>query len=349
MRIAARWLVRHRTAYLQNTLIVGAGDVGQMLARKVLQHPEYRLNVVGFVDDAPKERRDDLGGLTIVATTDELEHAVRELRVERVIIAFSRDSLVRTLDLLRQLGDLGVRVDIVPRFFEFLGPKIRIDWLEAVPLLTLQGASPRGVSRAVKRAIDIVGASVGILLTAPLFAVIAWQIARDSPGPVFFRQKRLGRGMNEFTIFKFRTMRMDTDDAAHRAGISETMKARPTSPSSGLFKPSRDDAITRVGRWLRRTSLDELPQLINVVRGEMSLVGPRPSLPYEVEHFDEHHFERFDFAPGLTGLWQVRGRALTSWREAVEMDVTYVRGWSLGLDLWLLCRTPAQLVRLKTC
>jgi lipopolysaccharide/colanic/teichoic acid biosynthesis glycosyltransferase len=153
--------------------------------------------------------------------------------------------------------------------------------------------------------------------------------------------------MKEFTIVKFRTMRVDTDEDAHREAIRATMQPGATS-LNGLYKADNGHAITDVGRWLRRTSLDELPQLINVLRGEMSLVGPRPSLPYEIEHFEPHHFERFRVAPGLTGLWQVKARALTSWREAVEMDVAYVQGWSLGLDFSLLCRTPAQVIRLKT-
>jgi exopolysaccharide biosynthesis polyprenyl glycosylphosphotransferase len=347
-RMAARTVVRRSARYLENTLIVGAGDVGQRLATKLRQHPEYRLNLVGVVDDDPPESARAAGACPIVGSVDQLPELVHELDVGRVIVAFSRDTALRTLDLVRQLGDENVCVEIVPRLFEAVGPNARMDWLESVPLLRLPGTTPSRSARKAKRAIDVTGAALVLVLTAPLFAFIAWKIRRDSAGPVFFRQTRLGRDMEEFTILKFRTMRTGTTDSAHRGSIEAQMKRDSTPDANGLFKANQDAAITDVGRWLRRTSLDELPQMINVLRGEMSLVGPRPSMPYEIESFEPHHFERFRVAPGVTGLWQVTARALTSWREAVEMDVAYVRSWSLGLDIWLLCHTPAQLVRLKT-
>jgi lipopolysaccharide/colanic/teichoic acid biosynthesis glycosyltransferase len=140
-------------------------------------------------------------------------------------------------------------------------------------------------------------------------------------------------------------MRVDADESAHRAYIEQIMDTRAGPEANGLYKLDREDDVTRFGRWLRSTSLDELPQLLNVVRGDMSLVGPRPCLPYEVDHFEPHHFERFSVVPGITGLWQVTARARSTFIEALEMDVAYARGWSLGLDLWLLARTPLQLLR----
>jgi lipopolysaccharide/colanic/teichoic acid biosynthesis glycosyltransferase len=146
--------------------------------------------------------------------------------------------------------------------------------------------------------------------------------------------------MREFTVLKFRTMYVDTDPAEHRAYIATTLGSYASIGSNGLYKPAQDQAVTPFGRWLRRTSLDELPQLINVLRGDMSLVGPRPCIPYETEHFEPHQFVRFAVPAGVTGLWQVTARARASFGEALEMDVAYVRGWSLGLDLRLLFRTP---------
>jgi lipopolysaccharide/colanic/teichoic acid biosynthesis glycosyltransferase len=163
-----------------------------------------------------------------------------------------------------------------------------------------------------------------------------------------FRQVRLGLMMNEFTLLKFRTMRCNVDDSEHREYIRATMSADAAANGNGVYKLDRGDAITRAGRWLRRTSLDELPQLINVLRGEMSLVGPRPCLQYETEHFQPHHFERFLVPPGLTGLWQVTARAHATFGEALDMDVAYARGWSLKLDLWLLFQTPRQVLRQKS-
>ena len=197
----------------------------------------------------------------------------------------------------------------------------------------------------IKRALDVVVAAVLLLLAAPLMLVLALLIKRDSPGPVLFRQTRLGKDMREFTLLKFRTMRVDTDDSAHRAFISATMTHAAEPTTTGLYKLEREDAVTRFGAWLRRTSLDELPQLINVLRADMSLVGPRPCIPYEVERFEPHHFDRFLVPAGLTGLWQTSARAHSTFGEALDMDVLYAQSWSLGLDLLLLARTPLQVLR----
>lgn len=197
----------------------------------------------------------------------------------------------------------------------------------------------------LKRLVDIVVAGLLLTLTAPLFAVASLVIKAESPGPVFFRQRRLGLKAREFTMLKFRTMKMDTSSAEHRAYIQVSMREEIPQSTRGVFKLAREGDLTRIGSWLRRSSLDELPQLVNVLRGEMSLVGPRPCLPYETEEFLPHHFERFRVPAGMTGLWQVRARARSTFREALEMDVVYARAWSLGLDLKLLALTPFQLVR----
>jgi exopolysaccharide biosynthesis polyprenyl glycosylphosphotransferase len=347
-RVLARVVSRRSPAYLQNAVIVGAGDVGQLLARKLLQHPEYGIHLVGFVDREPKERRADLRHLTVVGNPEDLPKVVRALGVERVIVAFSQDTPDETAKLIRSLRGFEVRIDIVPRLFELIGPNVEMHTLEGLPLVGLSPAVLGPSSRLLKRSIDIVGAFIGLIVTAPLFGLVALLIWRDSRRPIFFCQTRLGQDMKEFTVLKFRTMKQGTDDVAHRSAIEGVMSSNAIGGDNGLYKPDRQEAVTRVGAWLRRTSLDELPQLVNILRGEMSLVGPRPSLPYELEHFAPHHFERFHVPPGLTGLWQVTARAHATWLEALEMDVAYVRGWSMGLDMWLICRTPLQMLRLKT-
>jgi lipopolysaccharide/colanic/teichoic acid biosynthesis glycosyltransferase len=165
---------------------------------------------------------------------------------------------------------------------------------------------------------------------------------------VFYRQTRLGADMREFTMLKFRTMTVDADQSSHHAYIAQAMNGDHIPGVGELYKLDRRDAVTPIGRWLRRTSLDELPQLINVLQGKMSLVGPRPCLAYETEHFAPHHFERFLVPPGITGLWQVTARAHASFAEALEMDVAYVRSWSIGLDLSLLLQTPAEVFRQRS-
>jgi exopolysaccharide biosynthesis polyprenyl glycosylphosphotransferase len=344
-RAAARAVCRRSVAYLQNTIIVGAGDVGQLVARKLLQHPEYGINLVGFVDGEPKERRADLGHLTLLGATEELPRLVRLFDIERVIVAFSKESHAETLELVRSLRDIGLQIDIVPRLFEVVGPNVGLHTVEGLPLVGLPPVRLSRSSRVLKRTVDLIGAASALVFAAPLFAFIAWRINRDSPGPVFFRQTRLGRGMREFTVLKFRTMKADTDPSDHREFIKTVTSPGAAPQSNGLFKLEGEETVTRVGRWLRRTSLDELPQLINVLRGEMSLVGPRPCLPYEVENFAPYHFERFRVPAGLTGLWQVTARAHSSFGEALDMDVAYARAWSLGLDLQLVLRTPIALLR----
>jgi exopolysaccharide biosynthesis polyprenyl glycosylphosphotransferase len=343
-RAAVRTGVRHRLMYLQNTIIVGAGDVGQLVARKFLHHAEYGINLIGFVDDTPRDRRPGLEHLAVLGPLERLPQLVRQLDVERVVIAFSQDHHERILAVVRRLRSQNVQIDIVPRTFELVGPSVRVHTVEGLPLLGLPPVRLARSSRLVKRGIDVVVAIGGLVLVAPFFAVVALMIRRDSPGPVFYRQTRLGINQRPFTMLKFRSMREGTSDAEHRNYIEETSKPDANLTTNGLYKLDRGDSITRVGRWLRRTSLDELPQLLNVVRGDMSLVGPRPCLPYEVEHFEIHHFDRFLVPAGITGLWQVTARAHATFVEALDMDVAYARGWSLGLDVALAFRTLRQLV-----
>jgi exopolysaccharide biosynthesis polyprenyl glycosylphosphotransferase len=346
-RALALLALRRTLAYFQNAVIVGAGDIGQLVARKILQHPEYGINLVGFVDTEPKERRRDLRHLTLLGTPDELLEIVLALRVERVIIAFSRDEPAATLQLIRALR-AHVQVDIVPRLFDIVGPNATMHALEAMPMLGLPPARSSPSSMLVKRSLDIVGSALLLIVTAPIFAVAAWRIKRESPGPIFFRQQRLGMNQREFTLLKFRTMRIDADEVPHREYIKATMEGRIEVGPDGLFKLDRSDAVTRSGRWLRRKSLDELPQLINVLRGDMSLVGPRPCLAYELEYFAPHHFERFLVPAGLTGVWQVTARGHSTFSDALDMDAVYARSWSLSRDLSLFVRTPLQLLRTGT-
>src|SRR5436190_5294130 len=345
MRAAARAVARRQRAYIQNTVIVGAGDIGQLIGRKLHQHPEYGINLIGFVDAAPKQMRRDLEGAQVVGEPDEIEAIVNRHEVDRVIVAFSGDRHEETLELIRALREHDVQIDIVPRLFQALSPSTPIHSIEGLPLLNVAPMRIPRSSRLVKRALDLVGASILLALTAPLMLVVSLVIRRDSPGPIFFRQRRLGLDMREFTLLKFRTMRDGTDDAPHREYLKQIMSARALPSSNNLYKLERADAVTRVGQWLRRTSIDELPQLINVMRGQMSLVGPRPAIDYELELYAPHHFERFLVPAGLTGLWQVEARSHSTFGEALDLDVAYARGWSLGLDLRLLLRTPLLMLR----
>jgi exopolysaccharide biosynthesis polyprenyl glycosylphosphotransferase len=348
-RRITRDVCKRTQAYEQNTLIVGAGEVGQLIARKLVSHPEYGANIVGFIDRNPRARRADLPeNLTILGSPERMPEIIESLDVERVIVAFSNDGEADMLAAVRLLQDLPVQIDVVPRLFEIVDLRVSMHWVEGMPLLGLPSSYPTRAARIVKRSMDVLGAGVMLAALAPVMAVIAIRIRLDSDGPILFRQTRLGTNMKEFTTLKFRTMHVDTDEAVHRAYIEQTMSPTAVSGENGLYKLDRADAVTGVGRWLRRTSLDELPQLINVLRGDMSLVGPRPCIPYEAESFEPHHLQRFSVPQGLTGLWQVTARASSSYREALDMDVAYARGWSLGLDCRLLLRTPLQVLRQRS-
>ena len=343
-RILGRSLVRRSAAYVQNAVILGAGEVGQLVGRKYAQHPEYGIRLVGLVDDEPWPLRNELAGVPLYATNDLLD-TVRQNDVERVVIAFADLSSERMLELLRELRRLDIQIDVVPRLYEVLTPQMDVHSVEGIPLIGLRPAGISRSSRLLKRTFDLAASSILLLLTAPFFAFAAWRIKHDSAGPVFFRQTRLGENMREFEVLKFRTMVLGSDDDVHREYIRSIMDKGAAPVASGLYKLEREDAITPSGRWLRKSSLDELPNLINVFRGEMSLVGPRPCLAYETEYFAHHHFERFLVPAGMTGLWQVTARARTTFAEALDMDVAYARGWSLGLDLKILARTPLVVFR----
>jgi exopolysaccharide biosynthesis polyprenyl glycosylphosphotransferase len=346
-RAAARVYARGRTSYSQNVMIVGAGDVGQLVGRKVVQHPEFGMRLVGFVDSEPKIMREDLAGTRVLGGPEDIADIVREHQVDRVVVAFSNDRHDQLVHVVRQLRTLDVHVDLVPRLFEAVGPAVGIDEVEGLPLVSLPSVRPARLAWTCKRVGDVVAAAVLLLATAPLMAWIAWRIRRDSTGPVLFKQTRLGQDMRPFTLLKFRSMTVDAADEPHREYLQQIMSPQALPSNSNLYKLEREGDTTKVGAWLRRTSLDELPQLLNVMRGEMSLVGPRPCIPYETELYEPHHFDRFLVPAGMTGLWQVAARAHATFKEALDLDAAYARNWSLSLDLKLLARTPIVVFRNK--
>jgi exopolysaccharide biosynthesis polyprenyl glycosylphosphotransferase len=344
-RAAARALARRQLAYLQNTVIVGAGDVGQLIAKKMLQHPEYGINLVGFVDAAPRERADNLEHLTVLGSPDQLPGIMHLFDVERVIIAFSNESHSETLDLIRSMKDLDVQIDIVPRLFEVVGPKVGIHTVEGIPLVSLPPLRLSRSSRLLKRTLDLVASLAALVLLTPLFAVVGWRIKARSPGPIFFRQVRMGRGDKTFRIFKFRTMTIDADQ--RKADVAHLNMHAQNGGDPRMFKVPDDPRVTRVGVLLRRYSIDELPQLINVLKGEMSLVGPRPLILAEDQYITDWARKRLDLKPGMTGLWQVLGRSEIPFEEMTKLDYLYVTNWSLWGDLRLLVQTLPALVRAR--
>jgi exopolysaccharide biosynthesis polyprenyl glycosylphosphotransferase len=240
--------------------------------------------------------------------------------------------------LLRRCQELGLKVSVVPEMFDVMGPSVEVDEVEGMTVLGLNPPVLSRSSRMLKRTMDIVGGAVAVLLALPLLAVVAIAVKVDSPGPVFFRQHRMGRGGRRFRLVKFRTMVADAE-ARRDALLAD-------SDDPDWLKIEHDPRITRVGRFLRQTSLDELPQFWNVLVGDMSLVGPRPLIESEDRLVEGWGRARLDLTPGITGLWQVLGRTNIPFKEMVKLDYLYVTNWSLWTDVRLILRTlPAVITR----
>jgi exopolysaccharide biosynthesis polyprenyl glycosylphosphotransferase len=345
-RTAARAFGRQRMTYLQNTVIVGAGDVGQLVARKFLQDSDCGINLVGFLDSDPRQRAPDLAHIPVLGPFERLPAVVRLLDVERVVVAFSADSHERTLELVRSLKDLDVQIDIVPRLFEIVGPNVALHTIGGLPLMGLPALHISRSSLLVKRMMDMLVSSVGLVLLSPLFAYVAIRIKRDSPGPVFYRHERIGPGGCAIRLFKFRTMYTGYCRGSDYGGdeaeqMFADLLADPTRRAEfeASQKLEEDPRITRYGAVLRRRSLDELPQLINVLIGELSLVGPRPVTEEELERYGSGVDALLNLRPGITGWWQINGRSNLSYTERVRLDMAYVGSWSLRLDLRILVKT----------
>jgi exopolysaccharide biosynthesis polyprenyl glycosylphosphotransferase len=269
---------------------------------------------------------------------DTMRELVRELNVHRVMIAPSQTNPEVTLDLVRAAKAAGVRVSIVPQVFDVVGNSVVFDDLYGMTVLGVREFALSRSSHAIKRGFDLLGAAVMLLAATPAMALIALAIKLDSRGPVLFRQERVGKAAHRFRISKFRTM---VPDAEERKADLMVM-----NEASGLFKIEKDPRITRVGRVLRKTSLDELPQLFNVLMGQMSLVGPRPLIGSEDEAIKGYDRRRLRLTPGMTGHWQIMGSARVPMHEMVKVDYVYVTTWSLFSDIKILLRTiPYMLAR----
>jgi exopolysaccharide biosynthesis polyprenyl glycosylphosphotransferase len=292
---------------------------------------------VGFVDDEPRQT-DVVARAPWLGTIDDLPWILDAKPIDRMLVAFSARTDEDLVRVLRECDTHGVDVDVVPRLFDLIGRAPRAYALGGFPVLSVTGGRSSAAAAWAKRTLDIAASATGLLLVSPLIALVALLVLLHLGWPVFYLQERVGRGGRRFRIVKFRTLPRGVGEPAcsPRAAVGEgsssiaqavdTLKREATCP-------------TRVGRWLRVTSLDELPQLWNVLIGDMSLVGPRPLRPFEVDALDGWQRRRQSVRPGMTGLWQVLGRSAVPWDERMELDYSYVRHWSLGHDLRILAHT----------
>jgi exopolysaccharide biosynthesis polyprenyl glycosylphosphotransferase len=330
--------VAQLSAPLERALIVGSATARERLAHSLASDPGARVEVVGYLpmederqvvsDWGPRSRRrrtlsfSDLGSL------------VHQLDVDRVFLIPTSADSDTLLDAVSRTTALGVKVSIVPRLFEVVGSAVEFDTVGGVTVLGVRRPGLSRSSRAAKRTMDVIGSMIGLLVLAPFGALVALAIKLDSPGPLLFAQLRVGRDGRTFRMIKFRSM---IDGAEAQRAALETL-----NETDGIFKLTDDPRVTRIGRLLRRTSIDELPQLINVLRGDMSLVGPRPLILDEDRLIEGRHRERLQFAPGMTGPWQVLGPRRPPLSEMVKTDYLYAANWSLWTDIKILLRTVAH-------
>ena len=342
-RACARGLCRRSSLYVQKTVIVGSGKVAQLVARKLLRHPEFGVDLVGFVDER-WERSEDIDRPELLGSIEHLPAIIEAHRVERVVIAFPTVSDDRALDTIRVLRHLTVQVDVVPRFFEILSPNVDVHAVEGLPLIGLRPFRLSRSAQVAKRVTDVVTSTVALVVLAPLFLAVALALKLESRrAPVFFRQVRMGMGDRTFLIFKFRTMVNGAEEM--KPGLEHLNMHGSADQNGHMFKIPDDPRVTRLGRFLRRTSIDELPQLINVFRGEMSIVGPRPLVLDEDQHVRRWARRRLTFHPGITGPWQALGRSDIPFEEMICLDYLYVTEWSLVNDFKWVVRTVPALFR----
>ncbi|MCG8353373.1 MAG: sugar transferase [Chloroflexales bacterium] len=322
----------------ERILVIGGKGLGQQVMNGIAAQPGLGYHLVGYLDDHPISSNGRIGRIyRHVGALSDLEAVIQTRGIHHVILALPFWDHDRLLRLIQSCRTLGVSYHVVPDLYQLSFDRVDVLQISGVPLITPKEISLQGWNLALKRTMDIALAVLSLPLTLPLALLLALLIRLDSPGPAVFRQVRIGKDGQPFTFYKFRTMVVDAE--ARKAELSDLNEA-----DGPLFKIRRDPRVTRVGRFLRCSSLDELPQLWSVLRGEMSLVGPRPALPEEVACYESWHRRRLEVTPGLTCLAQALGRSDVSFDEMVRLDIYYAENWSIGMDLRILLMTVPAVI-----
>ena len=335
-RLSGLWFRRilyRRGIGVKNTMIVGAGEMGQALALKIVSDKASGRKVLGYLDDDPVRMGKTYHGIKVKGESRALKEMIRKNGIDEVVFATSRIAHQSVLDLITECETLQVEFKIVPGMFELMASRVDVDSIGGIPLIAISEIGLKGFQALVKRSTDVILSSVFMVLFSPILFAAALAVKLDSKGPIIvFDHERVGKDGKTFRMFKFRSM---VEGAEER--LAE-LEAR-SETEGHIFKIKDDPRMTRVGKFIRRFSIDELPQLFNVLIGDMSLVGPRPPLPYEVQKYTSWHRKRLRVAPGITGLWQVSGRSLLPFEDMVRLDIYYIENWSLWEDFKILCRT----------
>jgi exopolysaccharide biosynthesis polyprenyl glycosylphosphotransferase len=338
LRLLLRFL-RSRRYNLKQVLIVGAGTVGHLVARQLQEHPWAGFSILGFLDDNPSLRETNVDSISVLGSLAEAHSIVEQMHpLDEVIIALPATAHQQVENVIQAIQDLPVNVRVVPDLFGVASIRPSIEDLWGIPLIGIRQPVITGPRAAAKRATDIIGGFLGLLCFSPLMILIAIAIKLDSKGPVVFAQERAGENNQPFRIYKFRTM-VDGSEKMLDGLIDLDQLAEP------VFKLKNDPRVTRIGRILRRASLDELPQLVNVIKGDMSLVGPRPEETQMVRRYNGWHRKRLMVKPGMTGPAQVSGRADLSLKERVQLELDYISNYSFRKDIKILLKTIPAVIR----
>jgi exopolysaccharide biosynthesis polyprenyl glycosylphosphotransferase len=332
-----REILRQRGIGVQKAVIVGAGEVGRAVMRTILADPGLGYQVIGYVDDDPLKGNTDLGRFKGLGGLDNVPMVIQNEKIDEVIITLPWMYHRKIVQIVDECERRKVRVRVVPDVFQQRMQHIDIESLNGIPLIGVERKTLSAGAIFVKRIVEMVLILVSMPILLIILSIVALIIKLDSPGPIFFRHRRVGIGGTEFDMYKFRSMVANAEEL--RAAVSDLNEA-----DGPLFKIKNDPRTTRIGWLLRRTSIDELPQLINVARGEMSIVGPRPGTPDEVAKYQPWHLARLGTKPGLTGLWQVSGRSDIPFDEMCLLDIYYIENWSLGLDIRIMLQTIPLLI-----
>ena len=331
-RLYVRYLIQKGYANY-NVLIVGAGGAGLALAEEIKTFPYLGIKTIGFLDDA---RTGEVSGSQVLGKIGDIERIVNRYFVDEIYVTIPSERKI-IADVIQKGTKLGRTVRIVAERFNLPYRQVKLNYIGAIPLMTYFEKIPRAAESVIKRFMDVSVSGLALLLFLPLFAIVALLIKSENPGPIFYVSKRSGKKGIAFNLFKFRSMVKDAD--RHK----ETLKSK-SEVEGPIFKIRKDPRLTKVGRFLRKYSLDEIPQLINVLKGEMSLVGPRPFPVEESNKVEYKHIPRLNIRPGMTGLAQVKGRSDLKFNNWMRWDIWYVENWSLGLDVKILLWTiPAVL------
>ncbi len=348
------WAYRHaphvqQQAQRKAVLIVGAGQVGKNAVAELAKCAWANIELVGYADDDPDKQNQLIDGLPVLGTLNHIPIIVADYNIQDAVIALPLRAHEQLIKVCRMLQILSVQVHVIPDLFALSFPSATLEGFGGIPVIDLGHPGIFGWQRLVKRGFDTIAVSLGLILLSPLLLLLAILIKLDSPGPVLYKQQRVGENGRLFMMFKFRSMHTNANPNLHKAYVTQLIKQnfgleQTNGNDQHSLKLENDPRITRVGRFIRKASLDELPQLFNILRGEMSLVGPRPPIPYEVDLYQDWHKRRFEAIPGMTGVWQVRGRNRVSFDEMVRMDIEYIEHQSLWLDLKILLLTPLAVI-----